>query len=248
MNKCEKNVRRLNSHFKRIKRLRTALWSVFLALLILLSVTGCSRLDLPRPENTSQPSTAGSERIIEELPALNQMQLLDEEQILGYTAAISEGSPDFDVLRPGGAADLEQLQSGVLERVVDGDTLIVQINGQSTRLRLIGIDAPESFSHHDETLRTVEGENVSRIVSALIEPGIRVWLQFDTEEFDKYDRMLAYVYLDEHTMLNELLARFGLVEVKSYRPNTYFHAYLKELEAVAKSENLGIWRSDSRFN
>ena len=248
MNKCEKNVRSLNSRLKRIKRPLTALWGVFLALIMILSVTGCSLLELAQVESTSQPPTAASGVNLEELPALNQMQLLEEDQILAYAAAICEVRPDFNLLRPGGEADLKELQAVLLKRVVDGDTFIVEINGQNKRLRLIGIDAPESFSHHNENLRTVEGENVSRIVSALIEPGTTVWLQFDAEKYDQYDRILAYVYLDEKTMLNELFARFGLVKVKSYPPNTHFHDYLKELEAAAKADGLGIWRSDSGFN
>ena len=176
------------------------------------------------------------------------MPLLVEDQFLAYAAASREVRPDFNLLRPGGEADLKELQAVLLKRVVDGDTFIVEINGQNKRLRLIGIDAPESFSHHNENLRTVEGKNVSRIVSALIEPGTTVWLQFDAEKYDQYDRILAYVYLDEKTMLNELFARFGLVKVKSYPPNTHFHDYLKELEAAAKAVWLGIWRSDSGFN
>jgi len=248
LNKCEMNVRRLKSRLNIIKRPLTALWSIFLAFTIIVSVTGCSLLDLPQPENTGQPTATGPGLPVEELPALNQQQVLDDDQIFKYTLALSEAAPDFNALRPSGKADLKNLQAALLERVVDGDTLVIKIDGQSKRLRLIGIDAPESFSHHDENLRTVEGENVSRIVTALIEPGASIWLQFDTEKYDQYDRMLAYVYLDENIMLNELLARFGLVKVKSYRPNTHFHDYLKELEADAKSENLGIWRNDSELN
>ncbi|MDD2427039.1 MAG: peptide-methionine (R)-S-oxide reductase MsrB [Eubacteriales bacterium] len=221
--------------------------SVFLALLSLLAVTGCSLLYVTEQSQeaySSQGTTVSSEQLLQDLPSLSQADLLDEKQIQLYAAAIRDSGINFDKLRPGGEADLEQLQPVFLERVVDGDTLMVQIDGQSERLRLIGIDAPESFSHHDDNEHTFAGENVSRIVSALIEPGTTLWLQFDVKKYDQYDRMLAYVYMDENTMLNELLARFGLVEVKRYHPTLHFHDYLKELETDAKSENLGIWQEN----
>ena len=142
---------------------------------------------------------------VETLP-FSHSELLEEKQIQDYVATIRRNAAQLNDLRPGGALDLAQVQAVALERVVDGDTLIVQIDGESVRLRLIGVDAPESFSHHDENRRTVTGENVSRILTALLESETTVLLDFDVEKYDQYDRMLAYVYTDE-----------GICSTKSWR-------------------------------
>lgn len=227
------------------------LWSVFTVFFILLSVTGCSLLSDQQTEtspNNAVETKLDSVAGFEELPSISQAHILEVKEIQQYVAALLEVKKDFNSLRPGGQADLEQLQPATLERVVDGDTLIVMLDGKIERLRLIGIDAPESFSHHDENQQTIQGENVSRIVSALIEPETTIWLQYDVDKYDSYDRVLAYVYLNENLMLNELLSRFGLVEVKSYRPNVHFHDYLKKMESKAKSELIGIWQNQPDYN
>lgn len=248
MNKCENFVRRPGSRLNLAKRPFSVLGSLFLAFVILVSVTGCSFLaEIELGPAVSEVVVTKVPETVETLP-FSHSELLEEKQIQDYVATIRRNAVQLNDLRPGGALDLAQVQAVALERVVDGDTLIVQIDGESVRLRLIGVDAPESFSHHDENRRTVAGENVSRILTALLESETTVLLDFDVEKYDQYDRMLAYVYTDEGIMLNEVLARFGLVEVKRYHPNVRFHDYLKELEADAKADNIGIWRSDSEMS
>ncbi len=165
---------------------------------------------------------------------------LTEEEAALAAAAFDLPLETYDLLRPGGAVDLSRLEEVEIFRVVDGDTLIVMRDDRPVRLRLIGLDAPESYSHHDEKMRTHQGESVSRLVTAWL-AGRTAYLQFDVEPADPYDRLLAYVWLDAHTMVNEVLVREGLVWQHRYPPNTKFNDYFQELEKMAKQEGRGIW-------
>jgi micrococcal nuclease len=117
---------------------------------------------------------------------------------------------------------------------------VVIFEDKPTRLRLIGIDAPESYTHHDKTQRTHIGESVSRIVQAWL-TGKTIYLEYDAEQEDLYGRQLAYAWIDSHHMINEILVREGLVDVKHYEPNVRYDDYFAMLERLAKKEQRGIW-------
>ncbi len=114
-------------------------------------------------------------------------------------------------------------------RVVDGDTLIVNYNDVEERVRLIGIDTPESV-HSDEAQNTEEGVVASEYTKSLVE-GKQVELEFDVELRDQYDRMLAYVYVDG-VMLNKTLLEEGYAEITTYPPNV---KYLDDYNAIMNS-------------
>ena len=75
-------------------------------------------------------------------------------------------------------------------RVVDGDTIVVILDNEEQTVRLIGINAPESV-HPDESRNTPEGQAASDYVSELMDGVDEVYLEFDQEKFDSYDRLLA---------------------------------------------------------
>lgn len=95
-----------------------------------------------------------------------------------------------------------------LERVVDGDTIIIHdANGKQVRVRLTGIDAPESV-HEDESKNTNEGREASKFLQELLANVDTVYLEMDVEEKDQYDRTLAYVWIDTgstYIMVNEIM-------------------------------------------
>ena len=98
----------------------------------------------------------------------------------------------------------------VVERVVDGDTLIVRDVG---RVRLIGVDTPESVHPN----RPVEffGREASAFTKRLV-AGKRVRLEYDQRRTDRYGRTLAYVHLPDGTFVNAEIIRRG-----------YGHAYTR---------------------
>ena len=131
-----------------------------------------------------------------------------------------------------------------VERAVDGDTIIVQDDGQRVRVRLIGIDTPEVFdkSGSGERLTKPEpfGEDASAFTSEFIAGG-EVRLQFGRRRVDRYDRLLAYVFVADK-MLNEELARAGLARVKIYAGDeSPLSRRIEKAQDEAKSRQRGIW-------
>ena len=96
-------------------------------------------------------------------------------------------------------ADEGSFEVGKVERatvlyVVDGDTIQVRIGGAERRVRLIGVDAPESV-HPDETRNTAAGDEAAAHLEALVSPGDSVWLEKDESDTDAYGRLLRYVWV-----------------------------------------------------
>ena len=128
-------------------------------------------------------------------------------------------------------------------RVVDGDTIIVSIGGEDTRIRFIGVDTPESVNP-DETLNTPQGTIAADFTKELL-TGQQVYLEYDKERTDKYDRTLAYVYLaDGETMVETELLNCGMARTMTIEPNTKYAVYFEQLEAAAAEKRIGIWSNE----
>ena len=144
------------------------------------------------------------------------------------------------------AAQSAELAGRVLW-VYDGDTLKVENVG---KVRLIGIDTPESkassrdrfytkkFSISREKLRKIAKQakyyNIHNVKSQ------RVSLELDHTHRDKYDRLLAYVYLPDGRMLNRVLLQKGLATVFRRYDFQYKKDFL-EAEIKARNGKLGLW-------
>ncbi len=115
-----------------------------------------------------------------------------------------------------------------LVRVVDGDTIIVIYNNEETRVRLIGIDTPESV-HSDQSKNTTEGIIASEYTKKILQDVNKVGLEFDVEKLDIYNRLLAYVYLEDGTMLNSHLLEKGYAQIMTYPPNTKYLNYFESI-------------------
>ncbi len=119
-------------------------------------------------------------------------------------------------------------------RVIDGDTF--EIEG-GERVRLIGIDTPESVKPNTPVeCYAVESREY---LKTLIE-GKAVRLERDRTDRDRYARLLRYAYLGD-VFINEFIVREGYAESVSYRPDTAHQAILDEAERQAKAELRGRW-------
>lgn len=127
------------------------------------------------------------------------------------------------------AADLK---AATVVRVVDGDTIVIELDGEEQYVRLIGIDAAESV-HPDASRNTEEGEEASDHLKSILSAGDTVYLQTDTSDTDKYDRLLRYVWLEMPTdvsdiseiktkMLNAILIIDGYADPARYEPDTAY--------------------------
>lgn len=115
-----------------------------------------------------------------------------------------------------------------VERVVDGDTFIAWVEGDRTRIRMIGIDAPESVADNPDRI-TEEGILASDYTKQLL-TGAEVYLEYDVEKYDKYGRLLAYVYIEDgrdYIFINKLLVDEGFARGYIIKPNTKYAHLLK---------------------
>jgi micrococcal nuclease len=138
------------------------------------------------------------------------------------------------VLRAPGAPS-----EAVVERVIDGDTIVVAAGGREERVRLLGIDTPETVDP-DEPVGCF-GPQSSAYAHRLLE-GRRVRLEYDQEERDRYGRLLAYVYLDGgRVFANARLVAGGYARTLVFPPNTRHAATLERLERRAAVAGRGLW-------
>jgi len=124
-----------------------------------------------------------------------------------------------------------------VSRGVDGDTVEVQLDGETEDVRYIGVDTPETVK--PDTPVQCFGPQASRFNHALVEHR-RVRLVFGLERRDVYGRLLAYVYLDGHLVNAELIRR-GLARTLTIPPNDRFAGRLKRLEMAAARAGRGLW-------
>ena len=151
--------------------------------------------------------------------------------VAAVVAACSNGSGSPAASPPGLAT---------IVRSVDGDTVIARIAGSTERIRLIGIDTPESVSR--DTPVECFGPEAKRRTAELLPPGTRVLLERDVEARDAYDRLLAYITrVDDGAFVNQLLVAEGYAESSPYPPNTGRQADLDRAEADAKAGRRGLW-------
>lgn len=104
---------------------------------------------------------------------------------------------------------------------------------------MIGIDTPESV-HKDQSRNTEEGALVSEYMKDYLD-GKSVYLEFDVGMRDKYDRVLAYVYLD-NVMINKMLIETGYARIMTIQPNVKYCDDLVELQRQAKNNDQGFWK------
>jgi micrococcal nuclease len=139
-----------------------------------------------------------------------------------------------------GPADTGEPGTAVVDHVVDGDTVAVRIGGVEERVRLIGIDTPETKD--PRTVVECFGRQASARTAALLPEGTAVRLVRDVEARDRYDRLLAYVYrVDDGTFVNLALVAEGYAAVATFPPNVAHTSEFVAAAASARRDGLGLW-------
>lgn len=123
---------------------------------------------------------------------------------------------------------------------MDGDTFKVNIEKHIITVRMLGIDTPETVDPRkpaqcygqkasDETKRMLVGH------------AVRLKLNPNREERDKYDRYLAYVYLEDGTFWNEYLLKNGFAREYTFGKPYLFQKEFRNIEQETKREQRGLW-------
>ncbi len=130
--------------------------------------------------------------------------------------------------------------NATVERVVDGDTIVVRIDGGRERVRLIGVDTPESVK--PDTPAECFGAEASAFTAALLPEGTPVLLERDVEPRDDYDRLLAYVHRAEDALFVNLeLVSAGYAHVLTFPPNVAHTDAFVAAARAARAAGAGLW-------
>jgi micrococcal nuclease len=163
--------------------------------------------------------------------------------LVAWAGVVRAQGPGRSSGRPTPAAGGPE-SAGVVDHVVDGDTLDLRVGGRFERVRTVQIDAPESsstrFGRPDRC-----GARAKAYAQTLTRPGATVWLEFSgRDRRDAYGRLLALVHLGRPggQTWQERIVRAGWAEVLVYRGNrTRLVGSLVADQAYAKAHRVGVY-------
>lgn len=149
-------------------------------------------------------------------------------------------------------SQLDTYQEATLIRVIDGDTIVVNIDNIEYTVRLIGIDTPESvapdvYLEATGKKNTKEGLLASEYTKNVLSNYTTVYLMKDTSDTDKYDRLLRYVWLEipdeinidtiRSKMLNGILLDNHVANIATYKPNALYEDVFQSIYDTATFSN-----------
>ncbi len=144
------------------------------------------------------------------------------DQISKFVNNASVGSDDFYVA----------------VKVIDGDTIEAEKNGQRLKIRYIGVDTPESVKP-DSPVECYGKEAMEFNKSLVL--GKKIRIESDVTDTDKYGRKLRYVYLEDGRMVNEILLEEGYARILTIPPNVKYVDKFREAEKKARENERGLW-------
>ena len=158
--------------------------------------------------------------------------------------------PEFKNPLSDGSEDSGEYVLAKVVYVVDGDTVFAKTPDypDGVKIRYLGIDCPESVNYN-QTKNSEEGKIASERNKELISgSGNKVYLEFDEERFDQYDRMLAYVWIydkesESYVLIEDKLLSEGLCETLIYNEDEKYSGHFYELEKQAKKNKVGFFGS-----
>jgi len=126
-----------------------------------------------------------------------------------------------------------------VSRVIDGDTIEVDKDGESVRVRLIGVDTPETVDP-DEPVGCYGPEASDYVKNELYDKFVKIEIDPSQDKYDIYNRLLAYVFTDTVNFNKELIEKGYAREYTYDKPYKYQDEF-KEAEKKARKEELGLW-------
>ena len=146
------------------------------------------------------------------------------------------------------SSDNGEFISGVVVRVVDGDTASIRVNGEDRRVRFLGVDTPETV--HPNKPVQYYGKEASNFSKESL-TGKNVWLEYDASPTDRYGRHLAYIWTSRpdsvtessmrNSMFNAKLLLGGYAKVMIIKPNGKYADLFRKFESEAKTAKRGLW-------
>ncbi len=188
--------------------------------------------DTPVPTPASETSSTK--------PSSNvaSIELVDETATNPSPTSTTPATPSGSVTESGSTSTYLVL------KVVDGDTFDLQIDGKTERIRMIGIDTPETV----DPRKVVQcfGKEASDKMKQLIQ-GKKLSVEMDASqgERDTYGRLLAYVFLPDGTNVGLSLIKQGYAHEYTYSKPYKYQSAFKAAELAAKTAKVGLWADDA---
>jgi len=132
--------------------------------------------------------------------------------------------------------------TGVVVKLVDGDTVWVRLADRVEKVRYIGVDTPEV--HHPTRGEEPGGREAAEVNRRLVD-GKAVRLERDVQLRDRYGRLLAYVWVKgndgRELMVNAELVRLGYARIMTVPPNVRHVEMFRKLQVDAREHHRGLW-------
>ena len=127
-------------------------------------------------------------------------------------------------------------QTALVVKVVDGDTVVL---AGGARVRVLGIDAPE-MERDGHPADFLAHQSKAALAEMILNR--TVILSYDRLRYDHYGRVLAYLFLPDHTLVNAELVRRGLARVYFISPNLRYQKELLVAQQEAIGAQRGVWQ------
>ena len=166
------------------------------------------------------------------------------------TNQIADPTPTIEpVTSPTSTPESSNRTKAKVVRVIDGDTTDFAINGKTERVRVIGINTPETV----DPRKSVEcfGQEASRQAKLYLNPGLEVELEKDSSqgERDKYNRLLRYVFTDNGTLdFGKAMISLGYAYEYTYDTPYKYQAIYKLAQKEAEEGKKGLWADNACVN
>ncbi len=131
-------------------------------------------------------------------------------------------------------------------KVVDGDTIDVEIDNKPQRARLIGIDTPESDPR--KKVECFGKEAANRAKETLTGKNVRLEKDNTQGDKDKYNRLLMYVFLENGTNFNKMMISEGFALEYTYNLSYKYQQEFKQAEKEAREAKRGLWADNACTN
>ena len=137
-----------------------------------------------------------------------------------------------------------KLEKVTVSRIVDGDTIEVNLNGKKEKIRLILVDTPETVAPGRP--KGFFGTEAKDYTKSRLE-GQTIWLEKDVQAKDQYQRLLRYVFLDvkngKGEFFNGTLIRGGYARLATFPPNVKYVDQIRTWQTEARNANRGLWKN-----
>jgi micrococcal nuclease len=206
-----------------------------LLLALLLGLSACSQAS--EPGSTQSAAVTATPSAVASLAASLNRSPTSSTAAASVTPGTAALSP-IETTMPAGLTD------ALVTRVVDGDTIHVDIAGQDFTVRYIGMNTPETVAP-DKPVECYGPEASAR--NKQLVTGQMVELEKDVSETDQYGRLLRFVWLLDSShpgqgeMVDALLVQEGYARLDTFPPDVRYKDLFAQLQQQAQTAHAGLW-------